>query len=40
MKWLNGIIDSMGISVNKLGTIVKAREAWHTIVPRVTKSWM
>ena len=40
MRWLNGILDSMGIGLSKLGTIVKAREAWHTIVRRVTKSWM
>ena len=39
MRWLNGITDSMGISLTKLGTVVKAREAWHTTVHRVTKSW-
>lgn len=29
--------DSMGVSLSRLGTMVKAREAWHTIVLRVTR---
>ena len=37
--WLDGIIDSMHVSLSKLQEIVKDREAWHTAVHRVTKSW-
>ena len=42
MRWLNGIIDSMGMNLSKLLEILKDREAWHAAVHGVAKrqTWM
>ena len=38
MGWLDGIIDSMDLSLSKLRKIVMDREAWHAPVHRISKS--
>ena len=39
MRWFNGIMHSMDMSLSKLQGIVKDREVWHAAVHGVAKSW-
>ena len=39
MRWLDGITDLMDVSLSELRELVMDREAWRTLIHRVTKSW-
>ena len=39
MRWLDSITNSIDMNLSKLQEILKDREAWHSTVHRVAKSW-